>query len=367
MAAVAPAVDSSVAAPPASRWIASPAFDTMVFASAPLLGFVFLAMMLKGVAAVPAGLAFFALGMAHYFSTFTFFLGDENLAYSRTRPLAYFAGPVVILGAVATLRFGAGLNVLLTAIFLWNAWHVTLQSCGIASVYRHRAGGDPAEKRPVNFALISLNGALVAYTIPRFPPLDTLLRAAWEQLPLVLMWTAAACAAAGFAYLAVDVVRRIRVGRRFSMAETVFLVSSFLLFHPYAWVENSEIATAGMLIGHFVQYLGLIWLLNRRKYAHARGSLLQNALSIASRRPVIAGAFLLAAAVAWFLADRVASRFGARQIYFWAWNALVLMHFYLDGLIWSFKNPFVRSTIGPYLSRGGQGVTAPAAPLEQVA
>jgi hypothetical protein len=105
-----------------------------------------------------------------------------------------------------------------------------------------------------------------------------------------------------------------------------------------------------MLSGHFVQYLGLIWLLNRRKYAETRGSLMQNALANASRSSIIACGVLLAGAIAWYFADRAATRFGVRQVYFWAWNALVLMHFYLDGLIWSFKNPFVRRTIGPYLS-----------------
>ena len=32
--------------------------------------------------------------------------------------------------------------------------------------------------------------------------------------------------------------------------------------------------------------------------------------------------------------------------------AVVLLHFYLDGLFWGFKHPEIRSAIAPYLTRG---------------
>src|SRR2546421_3430239 len=39
-----------------------------------------------------------------------------------------------------------------------------------------------------------------------------------------------------------------------------------------------------MLMGHFVQYLALVWLLNRRKYASSRGSAREQALGFVSRQ-----------------------------------------------------------------------------------
>jgi hypothetical protein len=38
------------------------------------------------------------------------------------------------------------------------------------------------------------------------------------------------------------------------------------------------------------------------------------------------------------------------MVYIIAWNALTLVHFYLDGLIWAFRQAFVRQTFGPYLT-----------------
>jgi hypothetical protein len=40
------------------------------------------------------------------------------------------------------------------------------------------------------------------------------------------------------------------------------------------------------------------------------------------------------------------------------WNALTLVHFYLDGLIWAFKQPFVRQSIGAYLTPASRVVDA---------
>src|SRR5260370_27542006 len=48
-------------------------------------------------------------------------------------------------------------------------------------------------------------------------------------------------------------------------------------------VRDSDLATFGMLMGHFVQYLGIVWLLNRRKYFAAEGSGRQRLLSSISR------------------------------------------------------------------------------------
>src|SRR5207244_11856339 len=48
--------------------------------------------------------ATYLIAIPHYVSSFSFYLGDENLAYYRTRRLAFFAGPVLILIGVMALR-----------------------------------------------------------------------------------------------------------------------------------------------------------------------------------------------------------------------------------------------------------------------
>ena len=343
------------------RWIESPAFDTLLFAAAPLTGLAFMLVVLSGgFFSRYSNLLFFAVGMAHYFTTFSFFLGDANLAHYKTRALAFFGGPALILLGVAALRFGPGLYVLLAIIYVWNAWHVLLQSCGILSLYRHKAGGPRDEKPWANAAVISVGFALLFWSVPEFEPLRSLeMRVAW-WLPDALFAAAAFVALIAVGAYVFRIIKRTRAGQPMSFAELLALAAALLIFHPYAWVRNTENATAGMLIGHFVQYLALVWLLNRRKYADAVGSRRQNVLRALVRRPPLIAATLLSLTAAVYAFDRGMRVIGHEQIYFWLWNSLALSHFYLDGLIWSFKNPYVRTSMAPYLSGGRPPALTPA-------
>ncbi|MGB7848166.1 MAG: hypothetical protein WBL63_21325, partial [Candidatus Acidiferrum sp.] len=132
--------------------------------------------------------------------------------------------------------------------------------------------------------------------------------------------------------------------------ELTFVLSSLLLFHPYLWVRDLNLATAGMLMGHYLQYLGIVWLLNRRKYSTPEGSGRQRMLSSISTRTPLLLLALVSVGLVFFVADRGSSWLGIRMSYVILWNSLALVHFYLDGLIWAFKDPFVRQSIGPFLT-----------------
>src|SRR6266404_1398988 len=83
-------------------WIQSAAFDSCCFLLSPLAG---LALIL-GDHWLPARestllilAAFYFIGIPHYLSTLTFYLGDDNLRQYRARPLEFFAGPLLILAS----------------------------------------------------------------------------------------------------------------------------------------------------------------------------------------------------------------------------------------------------------------------------
>jgi hypothetical protein len=114
-------------------------------------------------------------------------------------------------------------------------------------------------------------------------------------------------------------------------------------------VHDADLATLGMLLGHFIQYLGIVWLLNGRKLADGTGSFGQRAVSRLWRDPWLLVPALIAGG----------ALFMVLQINLMAVTiALVLLHFYLDGLFWAFKRPEVRRAIAPYL----MGRAKPAAP-----
>jgi hypothetical protein len=330
-----------------SGWIRSPLFDLGLFTLSPLAG---LAVVLPALLS-PKGIhvwiaATYLIAIPHYVSSFSFYMGDENLAYYRTRRMAFFAGPVLILLAVLGLRVTRVDALVQSALYSWNVYHVSMQSLGILSIYRRLNGGSFSEGRFARVAILGVNATLAFLHIDRFPPIyDNLLKIhfpVWILRPFFL-----SVAIVGLVlYLNSLRARRARIGG----GELAFLVSSLALFHPYLWVHELNLATYGMLMGHFLQYLGIVWLLNRRKYPVAEGSGHQRLLSaISTSTPLLLVSLASVGMV--FYGFRLGSDWLRIPLsYTIIWNSLSLVHFYLDGFLWAFRNPFVRSSVGPYLT-----------------
>ena len=266
--------------------------------------------------------------------------------------------PILIVLAVGAVAWFEVPAIIIVVIYFWNAYHVARQSCGIQSIYRHRAGAfDPRLKTITNAAIISTSMAMTVAHLDWYPALHTFLSNRSPYLPDVLFYGALAAAVVSLTRLGISMIQRHRQGPAFSTAELAFLATSLLLFHPYLWVRDADLATLGMLMGHFIQYLGIVWLLNGRKLADGTGSLGQRALSRLWRDPWVLVPALIAGG----------ALFMVLQVNLMAVTiALVLLHFYLDGLFWAFKQPEVRRAIAPYLT-GGRGKPVPARPAGSIA
>ncbi len=344
MTGTAPAAD-----PVARGWIESARFDLAAFILAPLAGFLAIAAagLGRGGAAATIALTYF-VGIPHYLSSFTFFLGDDTLAYYRSRRAVFFAGPVVIFAMVVLLRASHVDGPVLVLMYLWNVWHVSLQSAGILSIYRRLNGGPQEERRLAHLALLSTGAAMALWNVDRFMPLYGPLVDLLGPSALALVRAVALPPA-----LVAVAMLLWRIARRphpISAAEGGFLLASLALFHPYLWVQDSNLATFAMLLGHFIQYISIVWLLHRRKYAGQPGSPHQRWLGMVSSRPWLLAATLVSAGLVFLVAERLARAVGAPMAYIAVWNALTLVHFYLDGFIWAFKRPEVRATLGRALT-----------------
>jgi len=348
-------VSEAILSSPAGRaaaeskgWIASPAYDLALFTLSPLAGlFVLWANFNLPGGTMVVVAATFLIAIPHYLSSFTFYLGDDTLAYYRSRRMAFFIGPMVIVAAVVVLRVLGFDRPVLNAMYVWNIWHVSLQSAGILSLYRRLNGGALSERRPAHLAILSVNATLAFWHIDRFAPLYSLLIRIHPVAPWSIRAVGLPVAVASLIVLAARLARR---PHPVSLAEGAFLASSLLLFHPYLWVQDSNLATFGMLMGHFIQYLAIVWLLHRRKYADAGGSFHQRLLGRISARPALTLSAIAAMGLTFYAFSVGAEAVGASMFYIIAWNALTLVHFYLDGLIWAFRQTFVRQTFGPYLT-----------------
>jgi hypothetical protein len=337
-------------------WIQSPRFDLAAFILVPLSSLVVVGAVRGASYGMPLVVAAtYLVAIPHYLSSLTFFLGDDNLGYYRTRATAFFAGPVVIVAAVVALRLLGLHSVVLNTMFLWNIWHVSLQSAGILSIYR-RLNGGPQDERPLaHRAILLINAAMALWFVDRYEPLHHWLVAIHPDTPVLLRWVLLAAATFALARYARALLAR---QRPMAVPEASFLVSSLVLFVPYLWVRDSNLATFAMLMGHFIQYLSIVWLLHRRKYATAGGTAHQRLLGMVSARPALLFATIVGSGLFVYGINWLATRLGMPMAYVILWNALTLVHFYLDGLIWAFKQPFVRQSIGAYLTPASRVVDA---------
>src|SRR5262245_9423163 len=238
-------------APGRAAWIESPAFDLGFLILSPLVALPIVVASLRG--SSTATLAGVVLALAHYLSTFSFFLWDENQPRHRARWAAFFLGPVVIVVVFWTLLTLRVPLVIQVVLFFWNTYHVALQSCGIASLYRHRAGvKDPAQKSVVNGAILCTTLALALWNIETHEEVQPVLTAVSPSLPTILKVVAAAVAAGCVGRLLLALRERSRAGQPVSGPELAALVTAAVMFHPYLWARNSQAATFAMLVPHYI-------------------------------------------------------------------------------------------------------------------
>lgn len=332
---------------PRGSWIQSPAYDLAFFVLAPLLTLPLVLGILQG--ATRLTLIGFVLAFAHYLSTFSFFFWDENQPYHRARWLAFFGGPVVIAAAFLLLVWLRS-PVMQLALIAWNTYHVSRQSCGLLSLYRHRAGvHDPAQKDLANHAIVATNAWFVLWNLETHNEVFPLLTGLGSALPALLFGAFGALALVAVVRLVRGLRARAAQGRGAGAPELAMLGMSLLFFYPYLWLPTSEGATFVMLLPHYVQYLALVWLVHRRKFPEATGSAGQRALHrLGTRLPLLLGA-LAVGGLSFLAAKVVLTRAGQVGVFEATYLLLAFVHFYLDGLFWAFRDPHVRSTLGPAL------------------
>lgn len=334
-----------------SAWIASPGFDLAFFCLSPLVGLAVVMLSLTlpyGTAIMVA--ASFLLGMPHYVASFTFYLSDDSRAHYLGRPLAFVAAPLLIVAAVAAFRIDGRATPVILAMFVWNVWHVSMQSAGILGLYRGLNGGSGAERRVAKVALLCVAASMTLWQPGTFPPLHDLLESI-QPGTYRLLWSG--FTVAGVATTGLLLARMWRRPNRIAASEAAFLATSLLLFHPYLWVKDGNLATIGMLCGHFLQYLAIVWLVHHRKHAGAAtGSRMQRSLRLLSRNATRWGLWVVATGLAVYGMTQVLGQSYLPVAAVILINSLALVHFWLDGHIWAFSEPFVRTSIGTHLVRG---------------
>jgi len=333
-------------------WIAGPQFDLPLLIFVPLLTLPILAGLYFHIRIVAIG-GGLMLAFAHYWSSIAFYFWDENKAYHRERWLAFYAGPVM-LAVVYCLLLGFHVPyVIQFVLFFWNTWHVSRQNCGVLALYRSRAGvAEPEQKSAANNAIIAVSTFLAVWNIRTHEEVAALLSPVTPHWSLLLKGGAAVVAAFFAVRLGIALYRR---QARLGLPETIFLAASLAFFYPYIFMTKSEVATYAMLLPHYVQYMALVWLLHRRKFGGADHGA-HVVLRRMSSRLVYLVPVLVAVGGLFYLINDYTMATGNHYWFESLYLLIALEHFYLDGLIWSFRRPHVRQTILPFLTRPPQGL-----------
>lgn len=257
------------------------------------------------------------------------------------RPVAYWVVPgIAACFALGCVAVGGviGPTVLRSVVFYWASWHFVAQSYGVLRIYQRKHGVVDTRLGRLEKALVflpaayfvlhrlytgpwTLFGSEIYHFVPPKPVLDA--------LGVIILGLAAFYATQFRARNAVSWVR-----------PAYLAASAFGFYMPYVAIHQGTAAFAAAALWHAVQYLTIVWLYNRRRYA---GGIDPNArwiswVSQPGRSLAYLGTLLLCAVGVYALivgASRVT--WNLQRWSLAVWTGLTLGHYYLDGIIWKFK------------------------------
>lgn len=327
----------------APRWIISPAADLIFFVFVTLLTIgPWIASDKLGVSGWYVLVAVALFNGPHLISTWTRVYLPRRERFRR--PLHYWVVPgalaVFAVGCVAA--GGLGPVYLRTVIFYWASWHFVAQAYGILRIYQRKHGAiGTVEARLEKAILFLVCGFCVARRIYTGP---------WELFgvqiihPYPRAWEVnalgAVCAIVSCAYLLL-LARKPHPFVPTVVRALLIACTAFGFAMPFLVIKNGTSAFAAAALWHAVQYIGIVWHYNRTRYAGRRDpdarviswasqpghGLAYVGVIVVCAAGVYAVALLLMRIVGWSLGETSLA----------LWTALTLGHYYLDGVIWKFK------------------------------
>jgi hypothetical protein len=331
-------------------WIVSPAFDLFLLMLGPVVAapIMFGYFMGNRLLAIGGSLT---LAAAHYLSSLAFYFWQENKEYHRERWIAFYLGPLILAAIYSILIVLRVPYVLQFTLFFWNAVHVARQNCGILSVYRHRGGvTDVSQKTAANRAIISTAIFLSLWNIETHMEVTALFDMVARNIAPFIRIGAGVVAVISIADLVRVLWKRSRIAKTIQVPEAMFLLASLVYFYPFLIIRRSEMAFLATLLPHYVQYMALVWLVHRRKFGAADQGGVSLPLKKLSGNLIYLLPTLAIVGFSFYILNNLLAEAGKQAVFQTLFILIAFEHFYLDGLIWSFKRKHVRDTIGPALT-----------------
>lgn len=288
-----------------------------------------------------------ALGGFHQGATCFHFLDKSNRDYywsGKTGFLKFLVAPVLIfLGCIASSVYAPAL--LFFVNLGWVLHHVVQQNIGVLLLYQTNK---PDEARIPRNLLVSTQRWVGLTLVLLF--FRRMLFSNTGMMDLVLL-PIAVCALMGL----ISCVQYFRTlgnelasGKYLNAPAFLFWLLCVTYLAPFLFLDSYDKAVLIPLILHWCQYIGINYVVARRKYEDD-----QRKENLPLKRPMVlfalSGVALLAVAILLAVRPEAKADTLTGQLLRGAIFGLGMVHCYLDGFIWRFRDKFPREAMLPYL------------------
>ncbi|MGI5308342.1 hypothetical protein [Rheinheimera sp. WS51] len=289
------------------------------------------------------------LGYHHVISTFTRIGFDTNSIKEHWKLL--FPLPVFVLIAVLTIYQMGGAIILGSVYLYWQWYHYSRQSEGVAKAYSFKCADS-------NFARSTINRTMF-YTVPfttffymisggpeYFLNIPILTISLSTELRLILMIISFSAA---LLWLIKGLIALAQ--KKISFLYYIYTLSHYSIYlTAYIFITEIDYSWLTINIWHNAQYIGFVWLFNRKKYSSGidKKHLIISYISQPNRFFIYFGSCLiLSLAVYWAVNQSINQFSGDNKIalIFIVYAAINFHHYIVDSQIWKLRKPQIKKTL----------------------
>ncbi|MCB9880248.1 MAG: tetratricopeptide repeat protein [Planctomycetes bacterium] len=350
---------SAPIAPLSSPWILGPVRDLVLFVATPILIFVAITALQRGVASKDIEYFVLAFGaMGHNLPGMMRAYGDRDL-FQRFK-VRFVVAPIAIFATCFAFAWHGSTAIILIA-YLWAVWHALMQIFGFLRIYDAKVGAVHRVHARVDFAMcIAWFGGAVFFSDSRLHLIQSNV-ARFGIAPFgaetlqVLRYVAGGAIALTTLCYAWNQISRRRAGQRISHIKNLLYVTSIgFWWYAHVYIADVMLGLIMFEIFHDVQYLGIVWLFNRKRVESGTpvGSLtrflFRNSWGMVFLYIGLCmsyGGFIPASGS--FTATPLAAALAATVI-----QSSGILHYYYDGFIWKVRESSIRKGLGVDASNG---------------
>ncbi|HEY9786466.1 MAG TPA: hypothetical protein V6D17_13750 [Candidatus Obscuribacterales bacterium] len=291
----------------------------------------------------------YAGNVFHQGATWFHYVDKRNYQYyfaTTERTIKYAVIPPLILLLSLVVGYFYW-QIVFVVYMIWTVPHFVQQNVGILLLYHNHGQNEAIVPRQLEAKSQQIAGLFFSMlAVDRLFLHGTAIAPFFMALIAVVF---CALLVSVTAYL-FQLLSQVKKGAYINVPALLFWLASIMFFLPFAYVSkdpNISIIIPSLL--HWIQYIALNYVLVKRKYAAE-----ERKADLPSAKPMLF--FLVFCSVILCLQFGPWMAFNtyfADKINIWisAFLGLGMVHYWIDGLIWKFRDPFIRSNTLPFIVR----------------